>query len=164
MKPRHASLAIAAACAAVLACGGSSGTSNTFVAQLNGANETPANSETGTGTATITRNGATVNYSVSATGLTGNATGAHIHIGPAGQAGPIIVDTFALTPPPPGTSTSFSGSFTEANIKNPTTPPLSPPIATLDQLFDAIRAGNAYYNIHTAKHSGGEIRGQLVAQ
>ena len=164
MKPRHASLAIAAAYAAVLACGGSSGSSNTFAAQLKGANETPANSETGTGTATITRNGATVNYSVTASGLTGNATGAHIHIGPTGQAGPIIVDTFALTAPPAGKSTSFSGTFTESNIKNPTSPPLNPPITTMDQLFDAIRAGNAYYNIHTAAHPGGEIRGQLVAQ
>jgi hypothetical protein len=34
----------------------------------------------------------------------------------------------------------------------------------LDELFDAFRAGNAYFNVHTAAHTGGEIRGQLVAQ
>jgi hypothetical protein len=164
MKPRHASAAIAATCAAVLACGGSSGPSNTFVAQLNGANEAPQPvSTSATGTATFTRNGGTVSYNVSATGLSANATGAHIHIGPTGQAGPIIVDIHALTPAV-GTSPSMTGTFTEANIKNPTSPPLSTPITTMDQLFDAIRAGNAYFNIHTTAHTGGEIRGQLTPQ
>jgi hypothetical protein len=164
MKPMHASGAIALVWA-LFACGGSNTLSNTFTAQLNGANETPqALSVPGTGTATFTRNGATVTYSVSASGLTGNATAAHIHIGPPGVTGPIIVDILALSPPGPGTSITMNGSFTEANIKNPTSPPLSTPIATMDQLFDAIRAGNSYFNIHTAAHTGGEIRGPLTAQ
>ena len=164
MKPRHASGAIIVVYAAILACGGSSGPANNFAAQLSGANETPANSETGTGSATFSRNGSTVTYTANVTGLTGNATGAHIHIGPVGQAGPIIVDIAALTPPGAGTSFTITGSFTQANIKNPTNPPLATPIATLDELFDAFRAGNAYFNVHTAAHTGGEIRGQLVAQ
>jgi len=162
MKPRHALGAIAATFVATLACGGSN-SANTFVAQLAGANETPPVTTTATGTATFTRNAGTVSYNVSATGLSANATGAHIHIGPTTQAGPIIVDINALTPAV-GTSPSMTGTFTEANIKNPTSPPLSTPIATMDQLFDAIRAGNAYFNIHTTAHTGGEIRGQLTPQ
>ena len=165
MKPWLASGAMVVACA-LFACGGSSsGPSNTFTAQLSGANEAPQPVTTsGTGSATFTRNGNTVTYTATASGLSGDAKAAHIHIGAPGVAGPVIVDIAGLSPPPAGTSTTMSGSFTEANIKNPTTPPLSPPITTMDQLFDQIRAGNAYFNIHTAAHSGGEIRGQLVPQ
>jgi hypothetical protein len=105
-----------------------------------------------------------VNYTATVNGLTGNPTGYHIHIGPPGQAGPIIVDLNALYPAPAQTSFTVSGSFTEANIKNPTSPPLSTPITTMDELFAAVNAGNAYFNVHTAKHPGGEIRGQLAAQ
>src|SRR5438309_4765840 len=90
MKTSHALGAIAATFAGILACGGSSGTSNTFVAQLNGANETPQPiSTSATGTATFTRNGGTVTYNVSATGLSSNANNAHIHIGPPGQTGSV---------------------------------------------------------------------------
>jgi hypothetical protein len=64
---------------------------------------------------------------------------------------------------PAGTSTTFRGSFTAANIKNPTTPPLTLPVATMDDLIAQIRAGNAYFNIHTAAHPSGEVRGQLSA-
>lgn len=161
MKPWLASGAIATA---LLACGGSSSPSNKFIAQLNGTNETPAVTTNGAGTATFTRNGSTVSYSVTASGLSGDAKAAHIHIGAAGVPGPVIVDIAGLTPPPAGTSTTMTGSFTESNIKNPTSPPLTTPITTMDELFDQIRAGNAYFNIHTAAHPGGEIRGQLVAQ
>jgi len=163
MKLSDLSVAIAVVSAGMLSCGGSS-PANNFSAQLMGANETPAVSTTATGAATVALNGTTVNYTASGTGLSGNAIGAHIHIGAVGVAGPVIVDFAAITPLPAGTTTSISGSFTAANIKNPTNPPLNPPVVTLDDLMAQIRAGNAYVNIHTAAHSGGEIRGQLTPQ
>ena len=164
MKPCHLLAAIAVVSSGILSCGGSSGPSNTFGAQLTGANEVPAVSSTATGTVSLTLNGATVNYTVSATGLSGDARQSHIHVGPANSTGPVVVDFLAISPAPAGTATSFSGSFTVANIKNPTNPPLNPPVVTLDDLIAQIRAGNAYANIHTAAHPGGEIRGQLAAQ
>jgi len=165
MKLSHLSGAIVIASVGMLSCGGSSsGMSNTFAAQLSGNSETPPVSTSAYGTATFTLNGTTVNYTASATGLSSNATGAHIHVGPVGVAGPIVVDIQAITPLPPGSSTSVSGAFTAANIKNPTSPPLSPPVATLDDLIAQIRAGNAYFNIHTTAHPAGEIRGQLSVQ
>jgi hypothetical protein len=164
MKLSDLSVALVVISVGMLSCGGSSGPANNFGAQLSGANETPAISTAASGAGTIALNGTTVNYTVSGTGLSGNATGAHIHIGAVGVAGPVIVDFAAITPLPAGTSTSIAGSFTAANIKNPTNPPLNPPVVTLDDLMAQIRAGNAYVNIHTAAHSGGEIRGQLTPQ
>lgn len=148
---------------ALWACGGSNSSSSgatVFNATLSGANETPPVSGGGTGTATFTLSGSTVNYSVVATGLSGSATGAHIHVGASGVAGPIVVDIAAITPPPAGTSFSIQGSFTAANIK----PQTSPTIATLDDLVAQMRAGNTYFNIHTAAHASGETRGQLAGQ
>lgn len=174
MKLSHVSATLAVVSAGMWSCGGYSGSSSTgssymapssnFAAQLSAANETPPVSTMGSGTVALTLNGSTMNYAVYATGLSGNATGAHIHIGPVGQAGPIVVDFAAITPPPAGTTTTFAGSFTAANIKNPTTPPLNPPVVTMDDLIAQIRSGNAYFNIHTAAHPGGEIRGQLSVQ
>jgi hypothetical protein len=143
MKLSHVSATLAVVSAGMLSCGGYSGSSSSsymppssnFAAQLSAANETPPGSTMGSGTLSLTLNGATMNYAVYATGLSGNATGAHIHIGPVGQAGPIVVDFAAITPPPAGTTTTFAGSFTAANIKNPTTPPLNPPVVTMDDLI-----------------------------
>lgn len=168
MQPRTLSAALAVAAAALVACGsGTKAPSGHFTAQLNGANEKPSPiSTSGAGTADMTLDptGTSVTWTITATGLTGNATNAHIHIGDPTVAGPVIVDFKAISPPPAGTSTTFSGTFTQTNIKNPTSPPLATPIATMDQLIAAIRAGNAYFNIHTATNPGGEIRGQLSEQ
>ncbi|HEY4770664.1 MAG TPA: CHRD domain-containing protein, partial [Myxococcales bacterium] len=86
MKLSDLSVAMAVISVGMLSCGGSSGPANNFGAQLSGANETPAISTTASGAGTIALNGTTVNYTVSGTGLSGNATGAHIHIGAVGVA------------------------------------------------------------------------------
>jgi hypothetical protein len=164
MKPCHLSAAVAVVSAGMLSCGGTSGPSNNFGTTMTGAGEVPAVTTTATGTVSLTLSGTSVNYTVSATGLSGDAKGAHIHVGPATATGPVVVDFLAITPAPAGTSTSITGAFTVANIKNPTSPPLTTPVVTLDDLIAQIRAGNAYFNIHTAAHGGGEIRGQLVVQ
>src|SRR5437764_293070 len=78
MKPCHLLAAIAVVSSGILSCGGSSGPSNTFGTQLTGANEVPAVSSTATGTVSLTLNGATVNYTVSATGLPGDARQSHV--------------------------------------------------------------------------------------
>jgi CHRD domain-containing protein len=144
----------------LFACGGSS-SSNRFVANLIGASEAPPVSTSATGTATITLDGSTMNYTITASGLSTNAVAAHIHVGPPGVAGPVVVPFSNF---PSSTAPSTTGSFTAANIVNPTNPPLNPPVATMDDLVAQMRAGNAYVNIHTSSNTGGEIRGQLAAQ
>jgi hypothetical protein len=74
----------------------------TFTATLSGANGVPPGGQ-GSGTATFTFAGTTVNYSVTVFGLRRPIV-AHIHQGPPGANGPIVVDfDFCVTcgPPPP---------------------------------------------------------------
>ncbi len=102
----------------------------------------PAADSQGKGTAEVTINTSTdeLTYKVTWSGLTGPATIGHIH-GPAERgknAGPVV--------PFPGIA---GQSSTEGKAK-----------ITPTQYGD-LAAGLWYVNIHTAKHPGGEIRGQL---
>jgi len=74
--------------------------------------------------------------------LTGPATMAHFH----GPAGPGVNAPPVVPVPPSSLADPMKGS------------------ATLDdgQIAD-LKAGNWYFNIHTAANPGGEIRGQLPA-
>ncbi len=143
--------------ATALAANGAGGKGK-FGAKLNGASETPPVDTKATGTATLTVSGTSVAYKVTASGLSGNATAAHIHLGSTTAAGPVVVP-FPPTAIKNGAngSVTISGSFAEADIK----PQTNPAVKTLDDLIAQIRAGNTYVNIHTAAHPGGEIRGQL---
>lgn len=148
---------------AFAACGGSSapaGPSNQFNATLNGANETPPNTTTGSGTAGFTVTGGTVTYTVTYTGLTGNATAGHIHTGVAGVKGDVVV---AFTTVPAAPAGTISGSFTAADVKA-TVNGGTIAAGDFNALLAAMRAGAIYANIHTAANPGGEIRGQLRPQ
>ncbi len=145
---------------AVSACGGN-GSNTKFAATLTGPNEVPAVTTNATGTATFRLSGTTVNYTITATGLSGSVAASHIHVGAPGVSGPIVL-------PFPGSaisngsngSATISGSFTSADV----TPQSNPPINNLDDLLAQMKAGNTYTNIHTAAHPGGEIRGQISQQ
>ena len=148
-----------AAALARMACGGSSSNATKFTATLNGASETPSVATGATGTATFTVSGTTVNYSVTASGLSGSATASHIHVGPTTAAGPVVLP-FNNINNGPGGSVTISGTFTSTDV----VPQANPPINNLDDLLAQMRAGNTYTNIHTAAHPGGEIRGQNSQQ
>jgi hypothetical protein len=109
-------------------------------ASLSGAAEVPPNDKNGKGEAEVTLNRDTgqLTYRVTYSGLSGPATGAHIHGPAAAGANAGIVVPFASPQSP------ISG---EAKL-NPT------------QVGDVL-AGMYYVNVHTAAHPGGEIRGQL---
>ena len=111
-------------------------------AVLTGANEVPGPGDPdGAGTARVTLNlgQGEVCYELTATRIA-PATMAHIHRGPAGVAGPVVIP---LVPPTSGSSTACT-------------------TATRD-LIKAIRQDPAAYydNVHNAPYPGGAIRGQL---
>jgi hypothetical protein len=115
----------------------------TFVASLNGATEVPPNDTKGTGTVSATYDTVSkkFSYDVTYSGLTGTATAAHFH-GPAAagvNAPPVVpIPATALASPIKGEAT-----LTDAQAAD-------------------LEAGNWYFNVHTAAHPGGEIRGQLT--
>ena len=147
-----------AAAFALAACGGSSPATH-FTATLSSANETPTPphpNASATGTATYDVSGTTVNYTVTFSGLSGNASAGHIHVGTSTEAGGVVVP-FTV---PAGTQGTFNGSFTAADVKAGTTPNQTIVAGSLDSMLSAMRAGATYTNIHTASNPAGEIRGQ----
>jgi hypothetical protein len=113
-----------------------------YTAKLDGPSETPPNTTKGMGDVQAQYDPAskkltwTINYS----GLTGPATAAHFH-GPApvGKAAGVMVP--------------ITGSL-DSPIKGSAT--------LTDEQAKALTGGMMYFNIHTAEHKPGEIRGQMM--
>ncbi len=162
----------------------------TWGAPLRIANEVPA--PTGTGTATSTLGGSatvmvtgggtaagTIVYSLTFTGTPSSAiTAAHIHAGadsahgggltPAGTGSGVVRVLLCGTGGPacpagagdvPSTTVTYA-SGTTAVLGGTAGPPKT--TMTFDGLAAAIKASNAYVNVHTTNNPGGEARGQLV--
>ena len=141
----------------------------TFMADLNGASESPPNASPGTGFALVTLDsiGNTMDVSVTFSGLLAGNTAAHIHgntampgVGTAGVA--TTVPTF--TGFPTGvTSGTYDHTFdmTLASSYNPSfiTSHGGTPASAEAALFTGIMDGTAYLNIHSRTFPGGEIRG-----
>ena len=121
-----------------------------YQAQLNGASETPANTSTATGTATFVLNGNRLRYTVTVLGLSGPATMAHIHVGAKGASGPPVY-SFNIKKVAAGTLAQGYVDLTKEVSKG----------VSGDSLKTLLANGNAYVNVHTAAHPGGEIRGQI---
>src|SRR5216683_5128156 len=96
--------------ATALAANGAGGKGK-FGAKLNGASETPPVDTKATGTATLTVSGTSVAYKVTASGLSGNATAAHIHLGSTTAAGPVVVPF----PPTDRKSTRLNSSHDQSS-------------------------------------------------
>lgn len=89
-----------------------------------------------------------------------NTLMAHIHLGPPGEAGPVVVWLYPSGPPPQLIPGEFNGVLGEGVI---TAANLVGPLAgqPLSALIQQIDAGNAYVNVHTELNPPGEIRGQI---
>jgi hypothetical protein len=91
-----------------------------------------------TASATKTASGATLNWNLTFSGLTGPATAAHIHTAARGAPGPVSA---------PLCGPCESGATGSVDVD-----------ATL---LAAIQSGGTYVNVHTATNGPGEIRAQL---
>jgi hypothetical protein len=133
----------------------------TFTARLDARNEVPTpNLDSGaspTGNAMFTVNGTTVAYKLSASGLSGPPTVAHIHTGAPGVAGPVVVPLTVTAGPSAGTATG-EGTFDASGIK---AKKADGSAMTMDDVLSAMRNGETYVNVHTANNKPGEIRGQI---
>lgn len=84
------------------------------------------------------------------------STAGHIHVGPRGVAGPIILDF----PNVPGRANDFVLTFRLSAAALRPNPGLG--INTMEDAIQSIVGGNAYVNIHSTANPGGEVRGQLT--
>ena len=116
-----------------------------FGADLNGANEVPANGSAGTGRAVLAlSDDATALYWRVMVSDLEHITAAHIHRGAAGENGPVVFPLFLGGPPPFDADNPVSGSSMVSDA----------------DLFDLI-SGRYYVNVHTSHLPAGEIRGQV---
>lgn len=117
-----------------------SATTEQYSATLVGSSEVPPNPSGATGTGTLSVDTATraMTATVTTAGIAG--TDAHIHMGAVGVSGPII---FPLTQTAPGSGVwSTTATLTDAQLAS-------------------LRAGDYYFNVHSAAYPAGEIRGQI---
>lgn len=106
----------------------------------------------GTATVAINADDTQVTVQLTWSGLSGDATAAHVHFGAAGAAGGVI---FPLGMPP---TSPVNATFTAADY--PTDPPDGAP-ADFAGFVAAMKAGMSYINVHSAACMPGEIRGQI---
>lgn len=128
------------------------GTALQFVADLDGTQQVPSLSVSGTGTGVLvlSTDRSQIDYSVAYQGLTGTLTaGAHVHIGAVGQTGGIVKGIAVSGDPASGLNI---GQWRTSDGTQPLT----------SAVVDSLIAGKCYLNYHTAAHQGGEIRGQLI--
>ena len=107
----------------------------------------------------LSKDGQTLHYKLIAANIE-NIQQAHIHLGPKGVNGPIVVWLYPASPPLLLIPGRFDGVLAEGDI---TAANLIGLLAghPLSDLLNAMETGNAYVNIHTVQNPGGEIRGQI---
>lgn len=127
-----------------------------FEAELSGAAERPRPVVTeGVGEAKFEFDGTSVQFELKWDDLTTPAFAAHIHCGGPDEAGPVGVTLFAGAPR--DTEGEVQGEFAAPDPGN------SCGWEDLADVIEAMIAGDAYVNVHTTQHRGGEIRGQITA-
>ncbi|HXF95158.1 MAG TPA: CHRD domain-containing protein [Gemmatimonadales bacterium] len=145
-----------------------------FGTALSGDEEAPARATRARGNATFQLNAAgdALTYRLIVANIE-NAFMAHIHQGPAGINGPIVVWLYPSTAPVPGPvgqgridGVIAEGTISAANLVGPLVG------QDLSALVADLKAGNAYVNVHTndgvapantgpGDFPGGEVRGQI---
>ena len=126
----------------------------TYDAVLNGANERPPRSSGATGLASFRVSGDRADYDVTATGLTGPPTVAHLLIGTRDATAGLVIVRLELASPSGTTAATGSIDLGRPITFNNTT-------ISGDSLRALFDNGGTYVNVHTAAYPGGEIRGQV---
>ncbi len=116
-----------------------------FWAALDGSQENPALTVTGTASGSYWLDSKGLNYRITYSGLTGPRTASHFHNAARGTNGGVVRDI-------PFTGNTATGTWGFDDATQPLT------TALLDQLL----LGRIYTNLHTAANPGGEIRGQVL--
>lgn len=135
-----------------------------FTASLDGYEEVPAVSSTGHGRfqAKLEPGDTSLTYELTYSDLEGTTTTmAHIHFGQARVNGGVSVWLCGGGGKPacPAISGTVTGVLTSADVVGPSAQGID--AGEFAELLQAMREGMTYVNVHTNKHPGGEIRGQI---
>ena len=135
-----------------------------MTATLTGAEETTATpgvlglltGAVGTATVSVDATNEEVAVQLNLFNFATGTTAGHIHVGPRGVAGPVVLNF----PIPAQRTGDLPLSFRLGVAAFAPQPAIG--INTMQDLIQAIVGGGAYVNIHTSQYPAGEIRGQLV--
>jgi CHRD domain len=130
-----------------------------LTANMKGGEETPILNTGAVGTADVIVDAANqeVTVTLRVFNIPTPTTAGHIHIGPAGIAGPVVINfPEALV----GRTGDFAMTFRAGPNQCVARPAIG--INTMQDAIQAILNGNSYVNIHTQQFPAGEIRGQLA--
>jgi hypothetical protein len=141
---RRAVLVLGGVVSAAAAIGLAQAAPQSISVALSGAQQVPAVTSPGSGTANFTFDPAThvLTWSITYSGLSSPATMSHLHNGAAGKNGPVVLwlSTRGAAPTSP-----FSGS-----------------VKLTPRQVAQLKAGDWYVNLHSKDHPAGELRGQVV--
>ncbi len=169
---RRLLLPVLALSLAVPAIAAAAPSGQSFGTHLSGDEEVPARDTDATGQATfkVTEDGTALAYRLIVANID-NVVASHIHLGPAGENGPVVAFLYGNQPAGGGRIQGViaEGVITDADLVGPLSG------QTLDDLLAHMRSGNAYVNVHTndgvappntgpGDFPGGEIRGQIEAR
>jgi CHRD domain len=145
------------------------GSKNFSGSPLNGYEENPDISTVASGsfTARLSDDGSSLHYKLTYSGLEGAVTQSHVHFGKTAINGGVsfFLCGTAAAPGPAGTPAcptpggTVEGDIEAADVIGPLGQGIEP--GNLPEILAAMRAGNAYANVHSTKWLGGEIRAQL---
>lgn len=137
-------------------------------ARLSGFDEIPAvlTDAVGRFAAKIDAEAQRVEYELQYRGLSGDALFAHIHFGQQFVNGGVMVflcnndpNTPTLAPACPPREGTVTGSFGAADIIGPAGQGVAP--GDFEGFLRVLRRRLGYANVHSTRHPGGEIRGQV---
>jgi hypothetical protein len=146
---------------------------DSFGARLLGSEEVPVISTNGQGFFYATLNDAEteLDYQMYFINAESTVTQSHIHIGQKSVNGGVVLYLCTNLTPPAGVPTppvcpngsgfqTVTGKLTAANVVTQAGQGIS--AGEFAEVIRAIKAGNAYANIHSATFTGGEVRGQIT--
>ncbi len=156
--------------AAALAVTSTGAHAQTWVATMNGANESPPVVSMGIGSATFTLTGNVLRVQGSFSGLNGLTSASHIHCCTAAPlTGTVGVAT--TTPTFPGIPLGVSSAVFDFLLDLDQASSFNPAFVTANggtlagaraRLIAGMNSGSSYLNIHTSTSPGGEIRGFIL--
>lgn len=139
--------------------GGNNGGNGTYIpvifnTELTGEQEVPPHVTyaSGNGIATLNSSRTAINYDFTVNGVCDELTGAHFHLAPIGQTGPIVKD---LNIQSLGDNNyRLQGTWSRTDANQPLT----------NDLVQAFLNNDIYVNVHNSVYPEGEVRGQLLKQ